>query len=146
MSIWRYHKMQQLLPKVRIAADDECRKYIFIYQCDLLGFHTIKPEEMTLEELEKIWEVYEKECNSSDPKKWWNNREIELREKIAECSNLIERIRRHYGGWSRVPDDIKRAYYFNPLYDEDRKAGMFRSKMTDLDNHLIRLRLFVEHL
>lgn len=145
MSIWRQHQIDQLLPKVNMVADS-CRKYIFIYQCDMLGIHTIVPKEMTLEELEKIWEAYCRDERSQDPKRIWNIRNMELSKKMDEFSTLWKQVRQYYGGREcDIPSEIKKAYDFDPIYG-DKKNGIPRSQMTQIDDYIMRLKFLLEHL
>ena len=103
MSIWRQHKINNIIPKVQSIYFDY--KYAFMYHCDKLRLSTREPNKMNLEELECIWEEWEHTSG------YWSKENIEISKKLEEFYKLEHKIVALYGGRENLSSEFENSYF-----------------------------------
>lgn len=124
MSIWRQHKINNLLLKVQSVNFDF--KYAFILHCDKLRLSTRDPYKMNLEELEQIWNEWEYTS------RYWNDENLEIARKLEESYKLENRVCALYGG----RQNLSKAFI---------DVHLTLSSYVNLDSYLIQLQELINN-
>lgn len=134
MGLFSAIKKDVLLPKVKELKRQY--KYAFVYYCDKLGLSSIDPTELSASELDRILDEFQYS------QKGWGEENMVIWRKCQEAQDLFNIVTKHNGGGDihHTSTECYRAYWFTPF---GSMSDIPRSRMTEVDSYILRLKNYI---